>query len=154
MEHDQPEAAVKALSKFRGTTNLADIQAEIDDIQANIEWHKRYSVTNTKVFWTNKALRSRLWRAWALQFLQQMSGATGIRYYLPENFLNAGASKSLSLLASGLDGTVQVVCTAAGMLLIDRIGRKISLATGALIMAVALLVRLFTSALRFAMTLC
>jgi hypothetical protein len=119
---------------------VREIQAELDEIQANILWHKIHSISSATVFWTNKALRSRLWRAWALQFLQQMSGATGIRYYLPENFLAAGTSKSLSLLASGLDGTVQVACTVVGLLLIDKIGRRHALGVGAAIMAFSLLV--------------
>jgi hypothetical protein len=134
------EDAVKALTKLRGKDHPDDIQAELDEIHANIMWHKQYSVTSTKVFFTDKALWSRLWRAWAISFLQQMSGAGGIRYYLPTNFRAAGTSETLSLLASGLDGTVQVGCTAAGIFLIDRIGRRHALGGGAIIMAFCLLV--------------
>jgi MFS family permease len=61
-------------------------------------------------------------------------------YYLPSNFLAAGTSKSLSLLASGLDGTVQVGCTIFGLYLIDRVGRRHALGVGAAIMAFSLLV--------------
>lgn len=77
------EGAAKSLSKLRGTSDISMIQLELDEIQANIEWHKINSVTTATVFWTDKALRARLWRAWLIQFLQQMSGASGIRYYLP-----------------------------------------------------------------------
>lgn len=61
-------------------------------------------------------------------------------YYLPSNFLAAGTSKSLSLLASGLDGTVQVGCTIVGLFLIDRVGRRHALGVGAAIMAFSLMV--------------
>jgi hypothetical protein len=54
--------------------------------------------------------------------------------------LAAGTTKSLSLLASGLDGTVQVGCTIVGLLLIDRIGRRHSLGIGAAIMGFSLMV--------------
>jgi hypothetical protein len=134
------EDAVKALTKLRGKDHPDAIQAELDEIHANIMWHKQYSVTSTKVFFTDKALWARLWRAWAISFLQQMSGAGGIRYYLPTNFRAAGTSETLSLLASGLDGTVQVGCTAVGIFLIDRIGRRHALGGGAIIMAWCLLV--------------
>ncbi|KAH6876334.1 general substrate transporter [Thelonectria olida] len=139
MEHDQAEEAGIALSKLRGVP-MGEIQAEIDEIHANILWHKEHSITSAKVFVKEKALWSRLWRAWALSFLQQMSGAAGIRYYLPTNFAAAGTSESLSLLASGIDGTVQVACTVAAMFFIDRLGRRHSLGIGAVIMAFCLMI--------------
>ncbi|KAH7121421.1 general substrate transporter [Dactylonectria macrodidyma] len=140
LEHDKAEEAAISLSKLRGASNIADIQAELDEIHANILWHKEHSITSAKVFIKEKALWSRLWRAWALSFLQQMSGAAGIRYYLPTNFVAAGTSESLSLLASGIDGTVQVGCTIAAMFFIDKIGRRHSLGIGAIIMAFCLMI--------------
>ncbi|KAL2807711.1 general substrate transporter [Aspergillus granulosus] len=140
VSQDRIEDAVKALTKLRGTEHPDAIQDELDEIHANIMWHKQYSVTSFKVFFTDNALWARLWRAWAISFLQQMSGAGGIRYYLPTNFRAAGTSETLSLLASGLDGTVQVGCTAVGIFLIDRIGRRHALGGGAIIMAWCLLI--------------
>jgi predicted MFS family arabinose efflux permease len=69
-----------------------------------------------------------------------MSGAAGIRYYLPTNFTAAGTSEDIALLASGIDGTVQVGCTIGAMFFIDRIGRRHSLGVGAIIMAFCLMV--------------
>lgn len=140
MTQDRLDDAAKSLGKLRGTQDIEALQVELDEIHSNILWHKKYSVTSAKIFFTDKALWSRLWRAWAVSFLQQMSGAGGIRYYLPTNFIAAGTSKGLSLLASGIDGTVQVACTAAGIFLIDRIGRRHALGGGAIIMAWCLLV--------------
>lgn len=140
MEHDLVEEAGRSLTKLRGATDLMEVQAELDEIHANILWHKEHSVNSVKVFVKEKALWARLWRAWALSFLQQMSGAAGIRYYLPTNFIAAGTSKELSLLASGIDGTVQVLCTIGAMFFIDRIGRRHSLGIGAIIMAFCLMV--------------
>ncbi|KAL1898458.1 hypothetical protein Sste5346_003361 [Sporothrix stenoceras] len=140
IEHDRADQAARSLSRLRGTKNISDVQAELDEIHANILWHKENSITSARVFWTDKNLRSRLWRAWSVSFLQQLSGASGIRYYLPTNFIAAGTSQSLSLLASGIDGTVQVACTIAAMFFIDRIGRRHSLGIGAIIMAFCLLI--------------
>lgn len=80
MEHDLEEAAVKSLSALRGRDNVEEVQSELEEIRSSILWNRENSITNAKVFVTNKALWARLWRAWALQFLQQMSGAGGIRY--------------------------------------------------------------------------
>lgn len=140
MEKDRMEEASRALVKFRGASNASEVQEELDEIHANILWHKENSITSSRVLFKEKVLWSRLWRAWTLAFLQQMSGAAGIRYYLPTNFIAAGTSEELSLLASGIDGTVQVGCTIAAMFFIDKIGRRHSLGVGAIIMAFCLMV--------------
>ena len=140
LENDRAEEAGRSLTKLRGASHSSEVQVELDEIHANILWHKQHSITSAKVFIKEKALWSRLWRAWALSFLQQMSGAAGIRYYLPTNFAAAGTSKDLSLLASGIDGTVQVVCTIGAMFFIDKLGRRHSLGIGAIIMAFCLMV--------------
>ncbi|KAF7561066.1 hypothetical protein G7046_g3057 [Stylonectria norvegica] len=140
VEHDRADEAGRSLTRLRGASDLSEVQAELDEIHANILWHKENSITSAMVFLKEPALWSRLWRAWALSFLQQMSGAAGIRYYLPTNFIAAGTSKELSLLASGLDGTVQVACTIGAMFFIDKIGRRHSLGIGAIIMAFCLMI--------------
>ncbi|KAF4954493.1 hypothetical protein FSARC_12106 [Fusarium sarcochroum] len=139
VESDQIDAASESLCKLRGLS-ASEIQPELDEIRANILWHQENSVTSARVFVQQKPLWSRLWRAWSLAFLQQMSGAAGIRYYLPTNFIAAGTSEELSLLASGIDGTVQVVCTVAAMFFIDKLGRRHSLGIGAIIMAFCLMI--------------
>ncbi len=93
---------LKLWQKLRGGDNLEALQLELDEIHSNILWHKLHSINSARVFFTDKALWSRLWRAWAVAFLQQMSGAGGIRYYLPTNFIAAGTSKQLSLQRQGL----------------------------------------------------
>ncbi|CAM1501198.1 Fc.00g103600.m01.CDS01 [Cosmosporella sp. VM-42] len=140
LEHDRAEEAGRSLTKLRGANHTSEVQVELDEIHANILWHKQHSITSAKVFIKEKPLWSRLWRAWALSFLQQMSGAAGIRYYLPTNFAAAGTSKDLSLLASGIDGTVQVACTIGAMFFIDKLGRRHSLGIGAIIMAFCLMI--------------
>lgn len=140
IEKDRLEEAAVALRRLRGVSTISEIQEELDEIHANILWHKQHSITSAKVLFKEKALFARLWRGWALAFLQQMSGAAGIRYYLPTNFVAAGTSDEISLLASGIDGTVQVACTIGAMFFIDKIGRRHSLGVGAIIMAFCLMV--------------
>jgi hypothetical protein len=140
LEKDRVEDAGVSLMKLRGASSITEVQAELDEMHANILWHKENSVNSSLAFFKEKALWSRLWRAWALAFLQQMSGAAGIRYYLPTNFTAAGTSEEIALLASGIDGTVQVGCTIGAMFFIDKIGRRHSLGVGAIIMAFCLMV--------------
>ncbi|CAH0020397.1 unnamed protein product [Clonostachys rhizophaga] len=65
LEHDQLEAAAKALTHLRGSDRPEVVQAELEEIRA--------------ILIKDRALWARLWGAWALQFLQQLSGAGGIR---------------------------------------------------------------------------
>jgi hypothetical protein len=140
LERDRLEDAAISLAVFRPNSTTEELQTELNDIHANILWHKTNSVGSAKVLFTNKSFFARLWRAWVLNLLQQMSGAAGIRYYLPANFRAAGTSEDIALLASGIDGSVQVACTVVGLLLIDRIGRRHALGFGAGLMAFCLMV--------------
>jgi len=70
------------------------------------------------------------------------------RYYLPTNFRAAGASESISLLASGIDGTFTAFCVILAFFLVDRIGRRHSLGIGAIIMAFSLMVSLINVTIR------
>ncbi|KAK5050530.1 hypothetical protein LTR84_003811 [Exophiala bonariae] len=140
LEQDRLEDAAKSLALFRCNATPEDLQAELDSIHENILWHKANSTTSSKILFTDRSYFARLWRAWVLNFLQQMSGAAGIRYYLPSNFKAAGTSDEIALLASGIDGSVQVACTVVGLLLIDRVGRRNALGLGAALMAFCLMI--------------
>ncbi len=86
------------------------------------------------------SLRSRLWRAALLQFMAQMCGATAMKYYLPTLFRVLGLGTRLSLLAGGIESTLKIGCTIIEMLIIDRVGRRITMTAGAVVMSVAMLI--------------
>lgn len=73
--------------------------------------------------------------------MAQMCGATAMKYYLPSNFIALGLGKQMSLMASGIEGSLKVGCTVIEMLIIDKVGRRGTLLLGSSIMAIALLVR-------------
>lgn len=89
---------------------------------------------------TDPSLFARLWRAALLQFMAQMCGATAMKYYLPTLFKVLGLGTRLSLLAGGIESTLKIGCTVLEMLIIDRVGRRITMAVGAGVMAFAMLV--------------
>jgi MFS family permease len=86
------------------------------------------------------SLFARLWRAALLQFMAQMCGATAMKYYLPTLFKALGLSTRLSLLAGGIESTLKIGCTIIEMFVIDRAGRRLTLAVGAGVMAFAMLI--------------
>lgn len=64
-------------------------------------------------------------------FFQQWSGIDSIIYYAPIIFQSLGLSgNTISLLATGVVGVVNVVTTIPAMLIIDRVGRKPLLIAG------------------------
>lgn len=73
--------------------------------------------------------------------MAQMCGATAMKYYLPTLFKALGLGRRLSLLAGGIESTLKIGCTILEMLIIDRVGRRVTLGAGAAVMAFAMLVR-------------
>jgi sugar porter (SP) family MFS transporter len=65
-----------------------------------------------------------------IAFFNQVSGINAIIYYAPRIFGLTGAADSMALLATVGIGVVNVVFTAIGMILIDRLGRKTLLIIG------------------------
>lgn len=132
-----------------GNYSTLETEHELDEIKHSVEAHKASGDTWTALF-TRRHLFSRLWRAALLQFMAQMCGATAMKYYLPTLFTKLGLGHHMSLMASGIESTLKILCTLLEMLAIDRVGRKATLILGSSIMSLAMLVRflLYDIALR------
>ncbi|KAJ4175320.1 hypothetical protein NW754_002322 [Fusarium falciforme] len=60
-----------------------------------------------------------------IMFMQQWSGIDSIIYYAPIIFRSLGLDgRTISLLATGVVGVVNVITTVPAMLLLDKVGRK------------------------------
>ncbi|KAG9256850.1 general substrate transporter [Emericellopsis atlantica] len=86
------------------------------------------------------ALFARLWRAFLLQFMAQMCGAAAMKYYLPSLLQNLGLSVQSSLMAGAIEMTLKIGMTVVEMWIIDRLGRRLCLVLGSVIMGVAMLI--------------
>ena len=95
---------------------------------------------STLTLFRDAALFARLWRAFLLQFMAQMCGATAMKYYLPTLLRALGLERRLALMAGALEMTAKVGLTVVEMWLIDRFGRRACLVSGGLIMGGAMLV--------------
>lgn len=86
-------------------------------------------------------LNHRLLIACLLQLIQQFTGINAIIYYAPQIFENIGLEgSSVNLLATGVVGIINFVCTLPAILLLDYYGRKTLLLIGAVGMGIAQLV--------------
>ncbi|GAB5590991.1 hypothetical protein Unana1_05891 [Umbelopsis nana] len=85
-----------------------------------------------------KGIFKRLWLGCALQFFQQFTGINAIIYYAPTIFQSIGLSgTAVPLLATGIVGVVNVVCTIPAVLFLDQFGRRKALLFGAFFMAIS-----------------
>jgi MFS family permease len=77
----------------------------------------------------------------SIMFFQQFMGCNAIIYYAPTIFSQLGLSgNTTSLLATGVYGIVNTVSTIPALLLIDRVGRRKLLMSGALGTMISLII--------------
>ncbi|AEO64485.1 uncharacterized protein THITE_2142370 [Thermothielavioides terrestris NRRL 8126] len=140
VEHGKPEKALKTLQFYReGYYTPEEIKTELAEIERSVDTFKVSGLTWLSLL-TDRSLFARMWRAAVLQFMAQMCGATAMKYYLPTLFKALGLGYRLSLLAGGIESTLKIGCTVIEMLIIDKVGRRLTLAAGAAVMAFALMI--------------
>lgn len=144
VEHGRSEEALGTLQFYReGYSTPDEVDMELAAIERSVSVFRISGLTWTSLF-SDRSLFARMWRAALLQFMAQMCGATAMKYYLPALFKALGFNHRVSLLAGGIESTLKTGCTVLEMLIIDKVGRKITLVAGATVMAFALLVRMFS----------
>ena len=141
VEHGHLNRARKSLHWLReGSFSDEAIEDELTEIRNNFEGYKD-SRTNWLTLFKERNLFNRLWRAALLQFMAQMCGATAMKYYLPTLFLKLGLGTRMSLLAGGIESTLKIGMTIIEMLIIDRLGRRLTLVLGCAAMTFSMMVR-------------
>ncbi|GAB1316192.1 Ascus development protein 3 [Madurella fahalii] len=140
VEHGRTDDALETLQFYReGYYTPGEIQTELAEIERSVASFRISGLTWVSLF-TDSSLFARMWRSALLQFMAQMCGATAMKYYLPALFRALGFSHRVSLLAGGIESTLKTGCTVLEMLIIDRVGRRLTLVVGAAVMAVALMI--------------
>ncbi|KAI0517917.1 general substrate transporter [Xylaria bambusicola] len=139
VEHGYYDRALRSLHWLReGSFTNEQIHAELARIRDDVEEYKGY--TSWTMLFRDPNLFSRLWRASLLQFMAQMCGAAAMKYYLPTLLEKLGLSTRVALMAGGIESTLKIGMTIIEMLLIDRLGRRVTLVSGTLAMGFALLI--------------
>lgn len=72
--------------------------------------------------------------------MAQMCGATAMKYYLPTLLGKLGVSTRITLLIGGIESTAKIGMTIIEMLIIDRVGRRVTLVAGCAAMSAGMLV--------------
>ena len=139
MAQGRDDEALVVLAKIRSASSI-DVLDEFNDIKNEIDLEREQSIKSYSQF-LRPPLRRRLVLGMSLQILQQMTGINSIMYYAPEVFKQAGLNgQRASLLATGINGFVLVLATIPAILFIDKLGRRIILISGAILMALSMLI--------------
>ncbi|CAI4211710.1 unnamed protein product [Parascedosporium putredinis] len=140
VENGQVAEAATVLCWLReGSFTHNEVDKEVSEMVESVEEH-RHSGLSWKSLFIEPPLFARMWRAALLHFLAQMCGAAAMKYYLPTLLKALGLSRRLALMAGAIEMTLKVGCSVIEMLIIDRLGRRLSLIIGCLAMALGMLV--------------
>ncbi|WP_066195320.1 sugar porter family MFS transporter [Gracilibacillus timonensis] len=107
-------------------------EKEIAEIKASIEIEDSSSI---KELW-KPGLKKAMGVGIFLALFNQVIGMNAVNYYGPDIFRSVGFENNTEFLATSIIGSVQVVFTIVGILLIDRLGRKKLMAIGSSLMAI------------------
>ncbi|KAI8141036.1 general substrate transporter [Fennellomyces sp. T-0311] len=130
---------VLALLHADGDTNNALVQEEYHEIVEQIQHERAVAITNYLELFKG-TVRRRLILGILIQVFQQFTGINSIMYYAPKIFKQAGIDdQSATLIASGVNGVLNMLATIPAILFLDRLGRRKTLISGALFMGTAML---------------
>ncbi|KAI8971462.1 general substrate transporter [Mycotypha africana] len=131
--------AVLARLNANGDKTNPKVVAEYEEIVAQVEHERAVSVNSYVELFKGTILR-RIILGICIQIFQQFTGINSIMYYAPTIFQQAGIQQqSASLIASGVNGVLNVLATIPAILFLDRLGRRFVLISGATFMGCAML---------------
>lgn len=139
MSKGRESEAMAVLWRIRSTSKR-NILREFNDIKEELILEREQSIQSYSQL-LHTPLRRRLILGIGIQILQQLTGITSIMYYAPEIFKQAGLpGHRASLLATGINGCVNVLATIPAILFLDKWGRRPVLITGAILMSCSMLI--------------
>lgn len=135
VDRNRDEEALKTLSKLRGLPEKSDIlQAEFRSVKAHVKLEKQAGLVTWKEL-LEPGVRNRVVIGVMLQFFQQWTGINVILYYATGLFGSMGFSVGDSSVTFVIiNAAINVLATVPAMWLVERIGRRMLLITGAVIM--------------------
>jgi len=129
------EQASQNLVKVRGGDSV-DVRAEYEEMQDSIRLENEIGNGSWNELFIN-GMWKRVALGVALQMFQQLTGINAVMYYAPAILNKAGFHDlSAELIGTAGTGVVNVLMTFPGIFLVDRLGRRPLLISGAVLMAV------------------
>ncbi|KAG0745594.1 hypothetical protein G6F57_009177 [Rhizopus arrhizus] len=141
ISHGRNEEALAVLAKLHANNDKSapHVVQEYEEIVAQVEHERAVSVSSYFELFKGNILR-RMILGILIQIFQQFTGINSIMYYAPKIFVQAGINgNTASLIASGVNGVLNVFATIPAILFLDRLGRRFVLISGACVMGTAML---------------
>lgn len=135
LENDREAEALDTLTWLRGAD--ADVTGEMNGMLQKIRESRAHQASLTDLV-TKRENRRPFILSLMLMLLQQLSGINAVIFYATDIFKDAGSTIDPNI-ATIIVGVVQMLSTFAGVVLVDRLGRKMLLLLSDAIMAVCLL---------------
>jgi sugar porter (SP) family MFS transporter len=142
LEKGFEDKAYLTLAKLRddGTMDSSKAIEEFNLIQQTINEERRVQISSYKSLF-GKRYRRRVILGILIQAFQQLTGINSIMYYAPKIFDQAGLhGQQAKLLATAINGIVNVLATIPAILFVDKWGRRQTLISGAFIMGIAMMI--------------
>ncbi|OLY85173.1 High-affinity glucose transporter [Smittium mucronatum] len=142
---DRYDEALVVLARLRsgGDTTNPEVLDELETIKEGIRID-REGAKRSYLDLLKYPIRRRLYLGIITQALQQLTGINVIMYYAPRIFKQAGIGNgddsNINLIATGINGCVNIIATVPAILYVDRWGRRNTLMFGALGCGLAYLV--------------
>ncbi|UJR07838.1 hypothetical protein I4U23_012121 [Adineta vaga] len=139
MAQGRESEAFAVLRNLRSSSSQQDIFIEFNEIKQEIIAENEQSIRSYSQL-VQFPLRRRLILGLTIQIFQQLTGINSIMYYAPAIFKQAGLSgQRAALLATGINGCINVLATIPAILYLDEWGRRPVLIVGGIIMSFAML---------------
>ena len=139
LSRGKDEQAIKGMEKIRGVfRHNINLAADLDDMRALINTQSQEDHGWSELVYGTPKVTYRVVLGFFLQVLQQLSGVNLFLYYGTTLFAGVGIDNSF--ITSVILGAVNMGCTPIGLFVIERFGRRRTLFTGSLWMAMCFLV--------------
>nr|CAG8565505.1 8479_t:CDS:10 [Entrophospora candida] len=133
LDHDRDEEGLKVIADLRsnGDKSDANVLSEYNEIKENVKFEREFAA---KSYYE-------LVKKGPENIRRRMILGVVIQYYAPQIFVNAGlADNSSRLLATGINGVVNMLCTIPSIIWVDKWGRRPTFISGGFLMGCAMLI--------------
>ncbi|GGH40575.1 sugar porter family MFS transporter [Microbacterium album] len=126
----------KASQVLLDFTGSQDVNLKIQQIRDSLETERRQSLRD--ILGPALGLKPIVWVGILLSVFQQFVGINVIFYYSTTLWRSVGFDESSALLTSVITSVTNILVTIVAIVLVDRVGRRLMLLVGSVIMTVAL----------------
>ncbi|KAI9299116.1 general substrate transporter [Neoconidiobolus thromboides FSU 785] len=139
IDHSREAEGLKVLAKLRsgGDESNPAVIEEYNEIKAQADIDRAQQARSYLELLRGNIRRRTLLGVF-IQAFQQLTGINSVMYYAPAIFQQAGFDRTGGLLATAINGIVNMLSTIPAILFVDKWGRRKTLMYGAVVMGIGM----------------